>query len=356
MSVVRVVAFSMLAGCDALLGLRGDYKPSISDAADAMEEQRRDPTCSHHGTSAVSCDRGQAEEWKLEMPARSPPPSAKHGFVFDSDRDANVLVTGSTMKSEVWEWDGASWNGCNASLPGRTSFMLVYATKWKRTVLYGGRLSNPLRFSDEMWEWDGASWQSRNAPDPGGRFDGSMAFHEKYGEIVLHGGWRDTATLDGTTYLFDGMKWTRACGLAMQPCGPGARHGAGMAYDAKHGVVVEFGGETNAGTQNDTWVWTGVQWEEKKPATTPPPRVHPAMTYDRVHDVVVMFGGASGNTALSDTWEWDGNDWSPRASMTNGRTQTSIAFDRASPCTVLFGGAAVEDGAFLGDTWTYCHP
>src|ERR1700691_4830012 len=46
---------------------------------------------------------------------------------------------------------------------------------------------------------------------------------------------------------------------------PGARYGSHMAYDAAHGQVVLFSGDSFL---SDTWVWNGTAWTQKSPAST----------------------------------------------------------------------------------------
>jgi hypothetical protein len=82
-----------------------------------------------------------------------------------------------------------------------------------------------------------------------------------------------------------------------------------MAYDAKRGRTVLFGGGSKGGALGDTWTFDGTRWTELE-APGPTPRFSPAMAYDESRDVIVLFGGRrSWPDDLADTWTFDGQSW-----------------------------------------------
>jgi len=129
--------------------------------------------------------------------------------------------------------------------------------------------------------------------------------------------------------------------------------GHDLCHDPVRGVSVLFGG-TNAaaGLSNQTWEWNGSDWQQRAPAGAPSPRVSLAMAYDARRGVIVLFGGFAAAGALADTWEYDGADWKQRTPTTvpPARARHALAFDAARSTIVMFGGGVP---ALLGDTWEY---
>jgi hypothetical protein len=173
---------------------------------------------------------------------------------------------------------------------------------------------------------------------------------------VLFGG-TDESGPCGDTLEWDGKAWKRVA-----TAGPSARTAPQLAYDARRGRTVLFGGwdDEKQRTLGDTWEWDGVQWAKLSDAG-PPPRYHHVMVYDAARGKVVLFGGnsASGPYSaeawvrglLADTWEWDGTKWARGADGPPRRDHHAMAYDEARSKVVLFGG---WDGAkFLGDLWEW---
>ncbi len=138
------------------------------------------------------------------------------------------------------------------------------------------------------------------------------------------------------TWTWDGF-WI-ARDLTVTPS-PRADHA--MAYDAGRGVVVMFGGVSEAGVLDDTWEWDGTTWTLRATATAPAARRNHAMVYDPARDAVVLFGGIG----FTDTWTWDGSTWTPaQTSQPSPPFAGPIAFDAARREVVMSVG---------GTTWTW---
>jgi hypothetical protein len=73
------------------------------------------------------------------------------------------------------------------------------------------------------------------------------------------------------------------------------------------------------------------------------------MAFDARRGVTVLFGGRplAGGVPLGDTWEWNGVAWVERAGdEPPARLGAAMAFHEARACTMLFGGYPNRD-----DTW-----
>src|SRR5260370_30579607 len=82
-----------------------------------------------------------------------------------------------------------------------------------------------------------------------------------------------------------------------------------MAFDGATGPLVLFGGGSCSGTcqLSDTWVWTGSDWEQLSPPTSPSARAGASMAFDPATGQLLLFGGDSCSLTcfLSDTWVWE---------------------------------------------------
>ena len=134
---------------------------------------------------------------------------------------------------------------------------------------------------------------------------------------------------------------------ALLAANPSARTGTRMVYDESKGLTVMFGGiaATDAGTvltyePTDTWVWNGLHWLQKYPATHPPGRSSHVMVYDPVLARTVLFGGRQGNNDLNDTWVYQNNVWTglTPTDAPSIRSLSGAAYDRHRGRLVLFGG------------------
>jgi methionine-rich copper-binding protein CopC len=227
----------------------------------------------------------------------------------------------------------------------RSGVSTAYDDLRHEVLLFGG-------YTDELWGRRDGAWRKHPGGPPPKALSG-MAFDAARGETVLFGGGYEFGVPHGDTWTWDGTQWKEhPTPPALEP-----RLNPAMAYDSVRQEVVLFGGLTGsaAGTAvpaNDTWVWDGISWEKKTPATTPPGRNAAQITWDPVREEVVLFGGEAG-AVLSDTWTWDGENWTQEspATVPTKRFGAHFAFDPRGGHAVLFSGS---DGQItLTDTWVW---
>ena len=77
--------------------------------------------------------------------------------------------------------------------------------------------------------------------------------------------------------------------------------------------MVVFGANANHGPGDDTWeldLASGT-WVRREPAgAIPPPRYRHGMAYDARRGKVLLYGGTGQlGVLLDDVWEWDGAQW-----------------------------------------------
>lgn len=273
--------------------------------------------------------------------ASSPPTTfGTHGLAYDEARSRIVLLA----PSGTWEWDGLTWlQKQSTTPPGITTARMAWDPTRRRIILTGT--------VNDTWEWDGASWVAFAGTVPERRFHG-MAFDQASGRMVVFGGMDPDSVFQADTWERDGISWS-------QRAAPNRLWGCQSAFDEARGRQVTFGGlSTGVGIApfpctNGTWEWNGLDWVERFPMTSPPPRCWNSIAYDGARQRVVMFGGidVSGNPT-AETWEWDGVDWTLRTPVTSPspRREQGMAWDEDRGRVVLFGG---WNGAALADVWEW---
>src|SRR5262249_19673244 len=130
-------------------------------------------------------------EWRLALPAVSPPAHAYHALAYDAARGETVLFGGyaaNSVVSDIWGWDGTTWTepAPPSGPAARVAHAMAYDEARARIVLFGGTPFAASDIGSELWEWDGAAWERHGAPR---RYEGAaMAYDSVRGETVLFGG------------------------------------------------------------------------------------------------------------------------------------------------------------------------
>ena len=127
-------------------------------------------------------------------------------------------------------------------------------------------------------------------PMPLARSGAAVAYDPLNARTILFGG----NTVSGLSYemwTYQAMSnvWREWNTLV----GPSSREGHAMATDLRSGIIVLFGGRTDSGLNNETWVLdpTSLTWTKREPIVAPSPRERQEMTYDADAGRIVLFGG-----------------------------------------------------------------
>jgi len=234
---------------------------------------------------------------------------------------------------------------------------MAYDAATGTVVLFGGSLDGDFGGTsgtdyNDTWIWDGKTWTQLfpSVSPPARRFDTQgMAYDARTGTVVLFGGITATQTVLGDTWTWNGRTktWTQ-----QHPANSPSARRAPIAYDGATGTIVLFSGDNGAiAIDAATWVWNGANWLHLSPLTAPAPRAMASMAYDASILKVVEFGGNS-IVNFDDTWTWDGTTWTPSPTTGPcGRFAAGLAYDPVAQGEVLFGGA----GCFgpQNDTWVF---
>ena len=308
--------------------------------------------------------------WTQQFPSQAPSGRSFHTMAYDAARNEVVLFGGiannSGVLGDTWVWDGFNW--IQKSPPNNPSprfgHAMAYDAARQEVVLFGGLLASGTG-NAETWLWNGTTWvQVFPAINPPSRDLAAMTYDSVRNETVLFGGralesGSGFANMLEDTWVWDGVNWTQKVS-AMHPSG---RIGHAVIFDASHAEVLLFGGRLGffPSDLDDTWVWDGVNWTERFPATSPPPTAGHALAYSAIRAQVIMFGGYdNGAFSRNDTWSWNGAEWAQLIPGTSppARTNHAMVYDSNLRQIVLFGGGSLPgaDRGNFNDTWVLEDP
>jgi hypothetical protein len=243
--------------------------------------------------------------WQL-VDSSGPPIRHLAAVAYDSRRHALVMHGGShdgdTLYGETWEWTmAAGWRSLPAPGPGaRDHTMMAFDAERGRMVLFGGGVPPSTLFGD-TWEHDGGAWQRVATSGPAARVHHAMAYDTTSKRVVVLGGVTLTATLRDT-WAWTGVEWTRLADAPAPRSHARMDHHSGLG-----GLVVVGAGEGPIATL----ALREGQWTPVTASPEPRGRCLPGVAFDARRGVLVMFGGCDPrtNAVLGDTWELDAAMW-----------------------------------------------
>ena len=177
------------------------------------------------------------------------------------------------------------------------------------------------------------------------------------GYVVLLG-----ETLSGPqTWTFSGGNWTEQ----FPSSSPQACVGSSMAYDQWDQYVLYVAGG-NCTTPGETWTYHAGTWTKLSPSNSPSTREGAAFTNDSSDGYMLFFGGANRtcNGACGDTWAFRAGNWSqlaPMGSTPSNRSGAGMTYDAVDGYVLLFGGSSSYFSCLYGlysycmdnDTWSF---
>lgn len=137
---------------------------------------------------------------------------------------------------------------------------------------------------------------------------------------------------------------------------PSARRGMAMCEAPSGAGALLFGGTGTPLASNQTWIYSGGNWAQLAPTTSPSGRIEVEMVFDVARNVVVLYGGAGAvGTGSSETWEFDGTNWAliTTATSPGPRSRYGLSYDLARGRVVMYGGVGGGFGVPNSQTWEY---
>jgi putative cell wall-binding protein len=246
-----------------------------------------------------------APGWSVSATSTSPPNTqgSDDATVFDPATGQLIALDSGVTSCTTWTWDGATWSTHSALAgPGvRSAPAIGYDATTKQLVMFGGYGSPSCSGSlydgslNDTWSWNGSIWTALQA--------------------------RDTST------------------------GPPPATGGCAAEDPTSGHLIMFGGSeviSTAGGQqfNNTWQWSGTEWVQLAPTSTPPAGSC-VMTDDQTRgdDVLLTYSSdTSDPSPYPQTWTWDGTNWHRDADLPVADGLGPISYDPQSGRDLVYVG------------------
>jgi hypothetical protein len=311
------ISLSLLAVLAPLLqhSVAFGVAPPRAYSVGAAYDQRRECLVIFGGFRPNGSYAGQTWEWDKRgwrrVDVRGPSARNSPTLAFDERHGTVVLFGGDDRngpRGDTWEWNGRYWTQVAPAGSGpspRTNARMAYDAKRGTTILHGGFAGQTV-FAD-TWEWDGVAWRLLAAGGPP-RFLHGLAIDERGGWLTYGGAATAPAGVPppavGDTWLSDGVHWAPWSGA-----GPGVRDHVTLAFDARRGRTVLYGGFLDGEPSAETWEWDGAGWDLVLPRGAPGFRSYPAMVFDHGRGRVLLYGGFDVSGPKNDLWEWNGESW-----------------------------------------------
>lgn len=204
----------------------------------------------------------------------------------------------------------------------RARHTAVYNSVSNRMIIFGGQDEDGIsgNIFNEVWILEHANgqggtprWVQLNtvgdAPLP--RVHATAVYDAASNRMTVFGGDSNIGFFNDSWVLTnaDGTDTAPSEWVKLSPSGtpPSARTGATSVYDNDTNRMIIFGGWPRL---NDTWILTHAnglggspEWIKASPTGAPPaPRFSPAVGYDSLNKRMMIFGGTDLTTSFSDTW------------------------------------------------------
>ena len=337
---LKCMSIQVIIGLACLLTLASCASPTVNQKATPTAIQSR-------STSAPT------PILKPSATAVAPPATGNVTLVYD-DQMSDILFLGDTLYSDpnqpaqTWIWNGNAWAQLHpAHEPSiRSNTAIAYDPATKQVVLFGGLGLFVNTMLSDTWTWNGTDWmQQHPATSPPARDDAALAYDAATNQLVLFGGGSSNPPIGGLfpsplndTWIWDGSTW-----IQQHPAtSPLPVLSPGLTYDAAQRNLLLFGGlyaDTTSMRKelNDTWQWTGINWVQLHPQTSPNlfdtingQQVlysNPNMVYNpQNQQIFLLFGGDDDNNGKFQAgWTWDGTNWS-KAKVSGPATSTDTGY------------------------------
>jgi hypothetical protein len=273
----------------------------------------------------------------------------------------------------VWSFLAGAWTSSNATgtsaAVGACGGAVASEGAPESAILVGEAELTPCESG--TWIYGGTGWSPQPGATPTGPCPGvgiTAVYDAADGYVVAFGGDRYDLGLTNETWKFSNGTWTNL--TRSESTAPSPRTWDAFTYDSKDGYAVLFGGAVDSGCTyfsgnhicGETWIFGGGQWTNitSRSPTHPSPRTFPSIAYDAKDGYVLLFGGfAGGSYVTGDTWEFSNGTWTnlskQLASAPPARGSAQMGYDPTDSCVLLYGGFDYTPTEYttLDDTWCY---
>jgi galactose oxidase-like protein/Kelch motif protein len=318
--------------------------------------------------------------WTLVETDDSPPSRRSHAMVYDPDNKLLVVFGGygnGTHLGDTWIINTTmnDWVEMHPSVAPspRAATVMLYDPDQQQMILFGGFAFGHSIVSNETWGYSYSrnTWtnlQPMNAPSE--RASYGMAYDSTRKQMILFGGFTESGYFnDLWVYTPSENSWIE---VSISGSAPSPRGAMGFVYDRINDNFIMFGGFSERGFFNDTWIFDAKtkRWTHVEPIASPPP-LRTRMIFDETSGKAILFGGdvISGESEepspkpYSKTWAYDSKakNWAEllTADSPGARSLNGLAFDSARRTAIIFGGtdSLIDQVNFVGhefnDLWEF---
>jgi hypothetical protein len=279
-------------------------------------------------------------------------------------KDGYVLLfggdVGGSFPANTWAYQNAKWTQLSPSNspPGQYGGSMAYDPALNETVFFGGYNSGSGTYYNQTWVFSGGQWTNLNlAHAPTQRWRSNLAYDARDGYLLLFGGTNSAGTALTDTWEFANDSWTE-----LSPTGtiPSNVYRTTMVYDAFDREIILFGGTTTSGSSSSsTFAYVNDSWKDISPAKSPLARVYEYIQYDPAESAVIMYGGQSCSacSAYNDTWAFQNDTWTNITSQVGeappSEALSYMEFDPVGNYLLMYGGTNSPQSAYYDTTWTF---
>jgi hypothetical protein len=285
--------------------------------------------------------------------SQSPASRGHFAIGYDATINKTVLTGGAAffgqklaLFDDFWAWDGKVWKKLGTTGTPVMGSRMAYDAQHGRMLMMGGSSGERNPQTGELRALVRTQWITLgSAPELKG-VDPGLAVDSKRSRIVVFIPGPDGKT--GKTFEWDGRIWRPGHGQ-----GPVDHEGISIAYDAKRGVIVGFGGHgVDKKPFDDVWEYDGIRWKQIV-VQGPSARSYPGMAYDDKLGAVVIHGGMGPDFKwLGDTWAWNGSAWT-KISDKGPAFESAMAYDISRDRLVVVGTDSHENNKAVMQTWEW---
>jgi Galactose oxidase, central domain len=306
-AITGLVPVGALANLTQTAGVWHRLSPATSPSTRAYSAMTYDPA--RRNVVLFGGLRAPADTWVYSNDAwnlvDTPGPSSRFGsaIAFDTITDRVILFGGlgaGALYSDTWAWDGHGWTELTPRLSpaARVGGALAHDPITGRLVLFGGYGDG--RMLSDTWVWTGRSWSEVTSDTrPPTTAGATLGVDPATRTLMLTGGSHGpTGVPPGAeTWQWTGSTWRLWASDATS---------AQLVFAASAespDSFARFGGLAN-GSPTDSGVISEKGSTVAMGPIRPAPRAYASMAYEPASQGLILFGGQSEQGFLNDSWLW----------------------------------------------------
>ncbi|MGH2506331.1 MAG: Kelch repeat-containing protein, partial [Ktedonobacteraceae bacterium] len=306
------------------------------------------------------------------------PQTELFSFTVQVSQTATPTITPSPTPSSPFSFTAQQLVSPSAPNQMRAGHSMVWDAQNSQLLIFGGTDGQGNLFND-LWSYNpsNALWTNLtpanttatpttgacNSSSPAPRMNAAMVWDSIDQQVLLYGGQgaNNSYLSDLWSYAPAQGKWTALACASPATTTPGARAGAGVAWNGSQMLL--FGGFNPGGILSDFWAYTpgaSGTWSQLATSTALGALAYPTMSWDSQDRQLYLFGGGTASGQQSGTLAvyQPGGSWTlikPKNadSAPLPRQQALSAWDSKDQVFLMIGGWDANSTLPLNVLWSY---